>query len=72
MKFLRNTVGDAGSKRTAIHILWEAQGGGNIAQIEESRITWFHHVKRMDKHRVSIRFVDLKISGKRSRGRPCT
>jgi hypothetical protein len=33
---------------------------------------WFGHVKRMDEHRITETFLEIKISGRRSRDRPCT
>jgi hypothetical protein len=41
-------------------------------QTDKSRITWFGHVKRMDEHKILKRLLEMKMSGRRSRGRSCT
>jgi hypothetical protein len=41
-------------------------------QIKRRRLRWFGHVKTMDEHRISKRFLEMQMSGRRSRGRPCT
>jgi hypothetical protein len=33
-------------------------------QIKESKLKWSGHVKRMDKHRITERVLEMKISGK--------
>jgi hypothetical protein len=39
-------------------------------QIKGNRLHWFGHVKRMDEHRIPERELEMKMSGKRQRGRP--
>jgi hypothetical protein len=39
-------------------------------QIKGKRLRWFRHVKRMDKHRLSKRLLEIKMTAKRPRGRP--
>jgi hypothetical protein len=41
-------------------------------QIKGNRLRWFRHVKRMDKHRIPKRLMEMKMTGKRPRGRPQT
>jgi hypothetical protein len=41
-------------------------------QIKESRLRWFGHVKRMDEHRIQKILLEMKMSGRRPRGRTCT
>jgi hypothetical protein len=41
-------------------------------QIEGSRLRWFVHVKIMDEHRIQKRLLEMKMSGRKPRGRPCT
>jgi hypothetical protein len=38
--------------------------------IERSRLRLFGHVKRMDAHRIQKRLLEMKMSGRISRGRP--
>jgi hypothetical protein len=38
----------------------------------ENRLRWFRHVRRMAKHRIPKRVLEMKISGKKPKGRPRT
>jgi nicotinamide mononucleotide adenylyltransferase len=39
-------------------------------QIKGNKLRWFRHVKRIDKHRIPKRLLEMKMTGKRPRGRP--
>jgi hypothetical protein len=39
-------------------------------QIEGNRLRWLGHVKRMDEHRIPKRVLEMKMRGKRPKGRP--
>jgi hypothetical protein len=39
-------------------------------QIVRNRLRWFGHVKKMDEHRIPKRLLEMKMSGRRTRGRP--
>jgi hypothetical protein len=41
-------------------------------QIKRSRMRWFGHVKRMDEYRIPKISLEVKMSGRRPRGRPHT
>jgi hypothetical protein len=41
-------------------------------QSERNRLRLFKHVKRMNKFRIPKRLMEMKLTGKRSRGRPRT
>jgi hypothetical protein len=41
-------------------------------QTEGNRLRWFGHVKRMDKHKTTRRLLEMKMTGKRPRGKPQT
>jgi hypothetical protein len=41
-------------------------------QIEENRLRWFRHVKRMDGYRTPKRSLEMKMTRKRPRIRPQT
>jgi hypothetical protein len=40
--------------------------------VERSRLRWFGQVKGMDEHRILKRKLEMKMSGRRPRGRPQT
>jgi hypothetical protein len=40
---------------------------------QPSRLRWFGHVKRMKEHRIKKKILlEMKMSGRRLKGRPCT
>jgi hypothetical protein len=41
-------------------------------QIERHRLRWLGPVKRMEEHRMPKRLLEMEMSGRRPRGRPCT
>jgi hypothetical protein len=41
-------------------------------QIDRSSFRWFGHVKRLDEHRIPKMLLEMKMSVRRPRGRPCT
>jgi hypothetical protein len=41
-------------------------------QMERGRFRWSGYVKRMNEHRIPKRLLEMKMSGRRPRGRPCT
>jgi hypothetical protein len=43
-----------------------------LTKLREIDLRYFGHMKRMDEHRIPKRILDMKMSGKRPRGRPCT
>jgi hypothetical protein len=41
-------------------------------QVDRNRLRWFGHVKKIHEHRIPKGLLEMKMSGKRSSGRPCT
>jgi hypothetical protein len=39
-------------------------------KVKGSRLRWFGHIKRMDEHRIPKRLLEMKMSGRRPKGRP--
>jgi hypothetical protein len=54
------------------HIREELRMGDIQNQIEENRLRWFGHVKRIDKHKIPKTVLEMKASGKRFWDRPRT
>jgi hypothetical protein len=58
MKFLRGTVGKTRRDRIRnTYIRGQLKMEQIQNQIEESRLRWFGHVKRMDEHRIPKRLL---------------
>jgi hypothetical protein len=71
MKFLKAIMEI--TKRDRIieaHIEEEVRMADIQNQIEGNSSRWFRHVKRMDKHRIPRRLLEMKLTRKRPRGRP--
>jgi hypothetical protein len=72
MKFLGGIMGKTRRERIRnTYIRGELKMDEIQNQIKRSRLRWFGHVKRMDEHRIPKRLLEMKISGRRPRGRPC-
>jgi hypothetical protein len=71
MKFLRAIRRKTERHRVrSAHIREELRIEDTQNQVERNRLQWFRHVKRMDEHRIPKKMVEVKMSGKRPRGRP--
>jgi hypothetical protein len=44
----------------------------NDKQNKGSRLRWFGHVKIMDEHTIPGGLLEMKMNGRKPRGRPCT
>jgi hypothetical protein len=73
MKFLRQTMGKTQRERIRNTYI---RGQVKIEEIQNqtarSRLRWFEHVRRMDEHRIPKRLLEMKMNGRRPRGRLCT
>jgi hypothetical protein len=73
MKFQTATVGTTRSDRIRnTYISGELKMEEIQNQIERSRLRFFGHVKRVDENRIPKRLLEMKMSGRRTRGRPRT
>jgi hypothetical protein len=71
VKFLRGMMGRTKRDRIRNAGIREKEIRMHVKnQIERNRLSWFGQVKRMDKHRIPERVLDMKMSGKSPRGRP--
>jgi hypothetical protein len=73
VKFLRAIVGKTRRERIRnTYIRGQLKMEEIQNQIEESRLRWLvGYVKKKDKHRILKIFLEMKMSGRRQRGRPC-
>ena len=44
--------------------------GEIIKKVQERRLKWYGHVMRRDEHYVGRRAVEMKVQGRKKRGRP--
>jgi hypothetical protein len=74
MKFLK-TIGIVGKPMTdrirETYIRGELKMEEIQNQIKESRLKWFGHGGE-DEHSIPKRLLEMRVSGRRHRGRPCT
>jgi hypothetical protein len=71
IKFLSAIMGKTKRDRFRnAHIRKELRMEDIQNQTEGNIMKWFEHVKRMDKHRIQKRLLEMKMTGKRPRGRP--
>ena len=44
--------------------------GGGITKVQERRLTWYGHVMRKEDHYIGRGAMEMKVQGRRKRGRP--
>ena len=54
---------EIGGRRTKV-------GGGITKKVQERRLKWYGHVMRRGEHYVGRRAIEMKVQGRRKRGRP--
>ena len=48
----------------------EGQRRGGINKVQERRLKWYGHVMRREDHYIGRRAMEMKVQGRRKRGRP--
>jgi exonuclease III len=71
MKFLRSMVGKTRKDKIRNEAIRERVGVEKLqGRIENSRMRWYGHMKRMDQDRIPRRMHEMEMEGTRPRGRP--
>jgi hypothetical protein len=72
MKFLRAIVEKTRRQRIGNTHYGRTQDKELQNQFNRSNLKWFGHVKRMDECRMRKVLLEMKMSERRPKGRPCT
>jgi hypothetical protein len=73
MKFLREIIGKTRRDRIRNDDIREQLKVDNIKiDIEKNRLRWYGHIMRMADERIPKRTLEMKLRGRRPRGRPRT
>ncbi|KDR13155.1 hypothetical protein L798_11339 [Zootermopsis nevadensis] len=71
MKFLRSALGI--TRRDKVwneEVRNRMDVRGLVERVEEARMKWYGHVKRMGEGRIARQMLDMRVGGTRPRGKP--
>jgi hypothetical protein len=72
MKFLREILGKTRRDKIKNDIREQLKVGDIKYDIERNRLRWYGHVMRMADERIPKRTLEMKLRGRRPRGKPRT